>query len=65
MAMVSQFHHEKCGTVAWSARPVGEAADATIVPMPSCVHFPVCSSSDQNGTVSFTAAGEPSRCCAV
>ena len=58
----SPFHHEKCAMVARSALPVGEAALATTVPVPSCVHRPVPVFSDQRAIVSPIATALPSWC---
>ena len=58
-AETSPFHHEKCVIVARSARPLGDAALATTVPLPSCVHTPVAALSDHSAMVSPTATAAP------
>jgi hypothetical protein len=54
---MSQFHQLKWPTLARSASPVGDAAEATTVPLPSCFQMPVVSSSDQSGIESPTTTG--------
>jgi hypothetical protein len=44
---MSAFHHDRCGTCACSATPVGDPTDATTMPSPDCVQMPVVSSIDQ------------------
>ncbi len=58
----SPFHQEKWEMVARSALPVGEAALATTVPLPSWVHRPVPAFSDQSAIVSPTATALPPWC---
>ena len=55
----SPFHHEKCEIVARSALPVGDAALATTVPVPSCVHTPLPVLSDHSAIVSPIATCVP------